>query len=428
MPGARNASAVASLLVIMLAWSALPSAPPARASLPACADTGQRPVLQDSGWLTVSPGFAGFSTYYTDSSVLKPGSTYHMYVREILNLTSDGIFLGTSADGVHWSMSPTPVLKDGPKGAWDSSAVLSPDVLWNGTGFMMYYVGDGNFRSNNLTELRQIGVAFSYDGVHWTKYAGNPVIVHGPGPYDQHYTRGPSVLYDGGGYRMWYQGAAAANATVSFLPTIEYATSPDGLHWTKYPGNPVFRGFVESGFPTVAWFPSVVRVNGTYLMAFGDAGSNIGLATSTDGIGWSFGNGSVLLNQAGWHNGTISNPSLMVQGRRAVLWYTGSQATNGSSPYVAGIGFAACNLVVVASSVTATVTSVITKTVVSTSISTSIVAATVTVTVTSSPGAPTNQVVVAAALGLLLGAVVAAAALRLARGRARPAQTSRRQN
>jgi hypothetical protein len=44
----------------------------------------------------------------------------------------------------------------------------------------------------------------------------------------------PSVLYENGEFRMWYDGQIWPSAR-----HVGYATSTDGRHWTKHPGNPV---------------------------------------------------------------------------------------------------------------------------------------------------------------------------------------------
>lgn len=323
-----------------------------------------------------------------------------MYLRAQVNQSS-GIYRGVSTDGIHWNLSAGPVLTTGPSGSWDSSVVFSPDVLWNGTGYLMYYVGSGATTSSTFpANFRQIGVAFSADGVYWTKSAANPVITHGPGPYDARFTRWPSAIFDNGVYKMWYGGETSRNSSTPFLSTIDYATSSDGVHWFKYSNNPVFTGFTEPEFSsTSAVTPSVVKVNGTYLMAFGDYATNIGFATSTDGINWSFNNSTnVLLTTSGWHNGYTGNPSLLVVGNRLLLWYFGiDNSTTRTSPYVSGVGFASCGLFSASPPVTTTFT-VITRQV-STLKSTSIWSTTVVSTTTVSSNAPVIEQAIAAVVG-----------------------------
>lgn len=234
---------------------------------------------------------------------------------------------------------------------------------------------------------------------------------------------------------MWYTGTAELNATIPVQTSIAYATSSDGIHWTKYSANPVFTGFTEfGGAYTAAWWPSVAKVNGTYLMAFGDGNFNVGYATSTDGIAWSFSNATqVLLTVNGWHNGTIIEPSILVDGSRLLLWYSGTEAlANHTVPYIGGVGFATCGALVVLPAVTKTVTTVstqtatrtatetTTQTATQTTISISSTTATVTTattqTVTYNPSAPVWQVAEGLAVGAFV-ALVAAVVVVTVRGR-----------
>ena len=427
MARTRAVAIAIGLAFVMLGFFTLFDSPLASASGPGCVDAQPAPVLQDAGWGAFN-GTTTFLTQYLGESVIKWGQTFIIYAQESTNGSVGGIYRGTSLDGIKWTMSATPVLTPGPSGSWDSSVVFSPDVVWNGTGFMMYYVGDG---SSSLASFRQIGVAFSPDGTHWTKYADNPVIGHGPGLYDARYTRGPSVILDNGTYKMWYTGETGTNSTKPFLSTIDYATSSDGVHWTKYAKNPVFTGFVEYGYTYALW-PSVVKADGTYLMAFGDGTQYIGLATSADGVNWRFNNQTdILVTLGGWHSGVVAYPSLLLVGNSLLLWYAGQASSNLTSPYVAGIGYAACGVLVAPSTVTTTSTFtsvfVLTKSVVSTLISTSIsptfVQTTEVSTVLPSSGASFVEVATAAVLGFC-GALVLTVILLALRVRSRGARKS----
>ncbi|HEV2226251.1 MAG TPA: hypothetical protein VGR56_05530 [Nitrososphaerales archaeon] len=401
------------VLLLVVFGSAYSITPPARASSQGCVDVQSTPVLQHSGWHVYNSNYSDFTTKYEGGSVIKSGNSFIIYVRVDLNNSQTGIFRGTSTDGRSWKLSTTPVLPTGPKGSWDELVVFSSDVVWNGTGYMMYYVGDGVTNKTTFpANFRQIGVAFSPDGIHWSKYAGNPIITHGPGLYDARYTRGPSVIFDNGTYKMWYTGTAALNYTNSFT-TVDYATSSDGVHWTKYQSNPVFTGYRFTGNFTEAGWPSVIKVNGSYVMAFSDSYANVGLATSHDGISWKFSNQSApLLTLSGWHNGFVSNPSLLLDGQRLLLWYFGVDNSSQKTPYVGGIGMSTCGILVAAPPMTTTnsVTTVYTVrlTSMTTSISTSTRTSTQLVTVVDNPTAPIYQVATAAVVGAVLALAVAA--------------------
>jgi predicted GH43/DUF377 family glycosyl hydrolase len=380
----RKNRALVAAMALVLAMGTMPSAA-ASPSGQLCSEPATSPVLQDSGWhlINASANYYDFTTAYLEPSVIKVGGTYVMYVREDINGTGPfGIYRGTSTDGMNWNMSSSPVLSPGPSGSWDGGLVFSPDVVWNGTGYLMYYVGDAT------SPTRNIGVAFSSDGMTWTKSADNPIITHGPGEYDSMFVRGPNVIYEGGAYKMWYTGTYGINSSKPLTTAIDYATSPDGVHWAKYAGNPVFTGYYYSAVgQSSAFWPSVFRYGGTYFMAFGSGTSYIGYATSADGISWAFNNSSQpLVSLQSWHNNSVGNPAVLFDGTTLRLWFLG---TSTGTPYVGGVAYATCGTLIVAPPVTTTETTVTTQTYTQTSTET----ATTTVTSTSASTQTSTQVV-----------------------------------
>jgi hypothetical protein len=82
---------------------------------------------------------------------------------------------------------------------------------------------------------------------------------------------------------MWYHG----NENVPAHAAIGYATSPDGITWTKYEGNPVLTIEGVSSWANELFHPSVVYSStGEYRMWYGALGqappivSEIGYATA----------------------------------------------------------------------------------------------------------------------------------------------------
>jgi predicted GH43/DUF377 family glycosyl hydrolase len=111
---------------------------------------------------------------------------------------------------------------------WDRD-LGSKNIVKRSGKYYLYYSG-----RPNSTGAPQIGLATSTDGVNFTKYTGNPIIKKGPGGFDIKGAENPVVLYDGGTWRMWYAGKPSSNSSL-----VCYATSTDGIKWTKYSGNPV---------------------------------------------------------------------------------------------------------------------------------------------------------------------------------------------
>jgi predicted GH43/DUF377 family glycosyl hydrolase len=110
-----------------------------------------------------------------------------------------------------------------------------------------------------------------------------------------------SVIYDEGKFKMWYTAGNVA---------IGYATSNDGMNWTKYDGNPILQDFSS---------PTVVKVQGTYYMYYGYDDQNsvprIGLSTSTDGILWTSYSGNPLPMKPLWPS------SILHINDQWMLWY-----------------------------------------------------------------------------------------------------------
>ena len=72
--------------------------------------------------------------------------------------------------------------------------------------------------------------------VNLTPYEGNPVVGSvGAQSWESGYWWNPSVIYEQGIFHMLYMGCTSDNECA-----VGYATSADGLTWTRYENNPVF--------------------------------------------------------------------------------------------------------------------------------------------------------------------------------------------
>ena len=123
------------------------------------------------------------ANHVNDPSVVKIGDTYYMYFTRARKDVVDEIALATSSDGLRWETKGT-VLRAGEEGEWDSLSVGRPSVLHEGGVFRMWYDGrkDMPLRApaegvpKSPTSTRSVGYATSKDGVRWTRHAGNPVF------------------------------------------------------------------------------------------------------------------------------------------------------------------------------------------------------------------------------------------------------------
>ena len=193
------------------------------------------------------------------------------------------IFCDPTLAQIEWVRSPrNPVLDIGEAETWDSGGVRDPSVLFKDGVFEMWYTGGGP----GFTDLGEVGRALSIDGASWRKDKDNPVLKKGgSGAWDALGLLTPYVLFDEGIYKMWYTGAG-----MDGVVAIGYATSTDGVHWTKFEGNPLIKpGEFNTwdGFAVLS--PVVIREQDRYKMWYvGLVPSRwqIGYATSPDGIRW----------------------------------------------------------------------------------------------------------------------------------------------
>lgn len=126
-----------------------------------------------------------------------------------------------------------PVIRPGQPGSWDDADVCCVSAVNRDGRILLWYAG-----RSTANPTWRIGLALSTDGVTYTKVAGNPVLVgdRSSDAFDGHGAGDPEVVYDASRqlYRMWYTATGFLGVT-----GIGYAVSTDGLHWNKYPGNPV---------------------------------------------------------------------------------------------------------------------------------------------------------------------------------------------
>jgi hypothetical protein len=257
--------------------------------------------------------------------VVYAGSTYFMYYyRHLTNPDPRRIDLATSPDGYNYTKyAGNPVLERD-VGSWDSDQVSFPTVLYHDGYFWMYY-----------SSMNEVGLAKSTDGYNFTRIAngigGTSKVLEkgGVGEFDEYQAVPHTVIYrnDLSQFWMYYRGC---NGDLSHCE-IGLATSPDGVNYTKYAGNPIMSyGEVwEGGYVSdvcVFWY------DGKWRMFYrGNSGVNnkIGYAESTDGISWTKSSSNPLLwkSSAGWDNSFVLAPWFIFKSAApandGLLYYTG---------------------------------------------------------------------------------------------------------
>lgn len=118
---------------------------------------------------------------------------------------------------------------------------------------------------------------FPTELVRFTPYPNNPVFAGtGTATWDEKIRERGYILREGDTYHLWYTGYRKNDDQTKYLG---YATSADGLRWTRYVHNPIH---------TANWVEdmSVLKVGDTYYMVAEGRGDIAHLLTSTDRIHW----------------------------------------------------------------------------------------------------------------------------------------------
>jgi hypothetical protein len=218
-------------------------------------------------WHTAANLYSVAAIHYAESP---DGKAWHN-VQPLQNGSGVPIVTGVWPDWNNGSYGPCDV-------------VYRPGASNSGTDwtFWMYY--DGTTGGDDA-----IGLGFSADGVTWTGYDSNgdgiadPVLTSDvPGDWDGDYISRATIWREGpADYCMWYSAGIGV-----MHDGLGYARSPDGLNWTRDPGNPIFYKD-DTGYPNYPWrqnrsyTPMVLRAGTLWLMWYSGedgGGKTIGVA------------------------------------------------------------------------------------------------------------------------------------------------------
>jgi len=278
--------------------------------LPAKLDTS-------AGWVKYekNPVLGGQYGTCFDIAVLREGEGYRMWVSW---RPKKSIALVESKGGLSWS-APQIVLPPAPT-FWEED-INRPAVLKRDGGYHMWYTGQAKGKNS------WIGYATSPDGKTWQRMSEKPVLSFDK-PWEKVAVMCPHVLWDADVqlYRMWYSGGEQYEPNA-----IGYASSPDGLTWTKHEGNPVF-----AANKTIPWEQD--RVAGCQVEKRGDwhiifyigyrdiDHAQIGIARSRDGLSnWQRHpeNPIVRSGTGKWDDDACYKPYAIFAGKKWLLWYNG---------------------------------------------------------------------------------------------------------
>jgi predicted GH43/DUF377 family glycosyl hydrolase len=154
---------------------------------------------------------------------------------------------------------------------------------------------------------------FPSEMVGFIPFQGNPVFAGtGTGTWDEKIRERGFILYEDSLYKMWYTGY---NPVISEQKFLGYATSEDGINWTRYSDKPVFSDkWTEDVF--------VTKHDGTYyLYAEGDH-DVAHMLSSSDGITWrENGDLTILTTTGDTIPGPYGTPTVWIGNGKWYLFY-----------------------------------------------------------------------------------------------------------
>jgi|ERR1700720_510908 len=232
-------------------------------------------------------------------------------------------------------VSDSAVIRFGELGTFDDRGATSSCVVDLGGRLYQYYTGWN--LGVTVPFYYGIGLALSDDGgKHFQKISAAPVL--GRNATDPYLCASPSILIEGGVWRMWYVSGvrwAIEDGKAKHYYHIKYAESRDGIEW-----RPTGRVCIDFKSPDeyAIGRPCVLRDGGRYRMWYCYRGSKyrIGYAESRDGLDWERIDEKVGIDtsDSGWDSEELAYPFLFhVKGRLWMLY-------NGNGYGQTGIGLA----------------------------------------------------------------------------------------
>jgi predicted GH43/DUF377 family glycosyl hydrolase len=273
-------------------------------------------------------------TYGTifDITVLKEPDTFKMWV----SWRAQGcVGYVKSLDGITWT-PPTCVLNT-TGSSWQSGAVNRPSVIYHNGQYHLWYTGQANSTSS-------IGYATSPNGINWTRQNNNNPVLTATVAWESPSVMNPTVMWDSTAnlYKMWYCGGQ------DYEPdAIAYATSTDGINWTKYAGNPIFTKVPANHWESVKvageqviknpWGPTGAQGYLMFYISYATVDSTaISMAWSVDGItNWvRYVNNPIIRHSLndGFDASACYKPFAVLVGNKWMLYYNGR---NGSPEQIA---------------------------------------------------------------------------------------------
>ncbi len=200
---------------------------------------GTRPGRKMLGYATSTDGinwerWAGnpldAEHWIEDVMIVRNGDTLVMFAEG----EGDRAQLWTSTDGLAWNH----------QGRLDVRRTSGKPISDGPYGTPAAWLEDGQWHLFYERQDQGIWWATSRDLATWTNQSDEPVLVPGPGTYDDRAVAMNQIVRHGEHYYAYYHGSGTAEPG-RWCTCV--AVSDDLRHWTKYPGNPIVADNHSSG-------------------------------------------------------------------------------------------------------------------------------------------------------------------------------------
>lgn len=225
-----------------------------------------------------------------------------------------------------------PILPLGAPGTFDDDGMM-PSFALRRDGLVYLYYSGWN-RGLTVPYRNSVGIAVSDDdGRSFRRLYEGPVLDRTP--QEPYIAVTPSIIHEGALWRMWYiSGTRWVQVEGRYEPVyvIKYASSVDGLVWSR----PNHQCIAPSHEFEAFSHPSVVKDGGQYRMWYcfrhsldyrdGAGSYRIGYAEFADGLAWSRMDGveGLDVSEHGWDSTMTCYPFVLSVNGQLVMFYNGN--------------------------------------------------------------------------------------------------------
>ncbi len=215
----------------------------------------------------------------------------------------------------HWRRDTDgPILSLGKAGEFDDTHIFAPLVAAENGVFRLWYCGS---TASVAERVFQLGLAKSRDGKTFQKAQTNSVYAFGDGKHSiltPTLLRNPdgSVLRENGKLRMWFSSTWFGGG--KGLHTLHQAVSEDGVRWSK-PSAALMSG---------VYAPTILKDGGAYRIWYVDVSKDpwvIRHAKSPDGEHWQKAPEPCLVVDQTWERQRLFYPVVLKAGGVYQMWY-----------------------------------------------------------------------------------------------------------